>query len=156
MNLVETAPATLMPTLWKRRDDIELSALWSYGRVWYVDLDDSATLTIYQDLGDYTDQFARAAFGTAGSDRKLAGKSSTSGANPSPALPFARRPTTSGRTSLTGSVADETTIGGGLSASRQFAANSSGDLQVTYRDAETEAALNHKHIFQTEGGGSSV
>lgn len=52
---------------------------------------------------------------------------------------------------LTGSVADETTIGGGLSASRQFAANSSGDLQVTYRDAETEAALDHNHIFQTEG-----
>jgi hypothetical protein len=71
-----------MPTLWKRRGDIELSALWSYGRVWYVDVDDSATLTIHQDLGDYTDQFARAAFGTAGSDRKLAGKSSTSGANP--------------------------------------------------------------------------
>ena len=53
---------------------------------------------------------------------------------------------------LSGSVAEETTIGGGLSATRQFAANFSGDLQATYQDTDTEAALDQvqDHTYQTE------
>ena len=73
-NLAETATASLTPTLRKRFNDFEASALYSYGRVWYLDLDDSATSTVNQDLEDSTDQFARAAFGTAETDRKLTGQ----------------------------------------------------------------------------------
>ena len=53
---------------------------------------------------------------------------------------------------LTGSLADETTIGGSLSATRQFAANFSGDIQATYQDTETEATLAQAkdHTYQTE------
>ena len=73
-NLAETATASVTPTLRKRFNDFEASALYSYGRVWYLDLDDSATSTVNQDLEDSTDQFARAAFGTAETDRKLTGQ----------------------------------------------------------------------------------
>ena len=53
---------------------------------------------------------------------------------------------------LSGSIAEETTVGGGLSATRQFAANFSGDLQATYQDTDTEAALDQvqDHTYQTE------
>ncbi len=73
-NLADTASATVTPTLRKRFNDFEASAQYSYGRVWYLDLDDLATTTVNQDLEDSTDQMARAAFGTAETDRNLTGQ----------------------------------------------------------------------------------
>jgi hypothetical protein len=72
-NLAETATTSVTPTLRKRFNDFEASAQYSYGRVWYLDLDDPATTPIGQNLEDSTDSMARAAFGTAESDRKLTG-----------------------------------------------------------------------------------
>ena len=72
-NLAETATAMLTPTLRKRFNEFEFLAMYSYGRVWYIDTPDSAT-TINNDLEDSTDQFARTAFGTAETDRKLTGQ----------------------------------------------------------------------------------
>ena len=296
-NLAETATAMLTPTLKKRFNDFEFSALYSYGRVWYLDLDDATTSTINQDFEDSTDQFARAAFGTAETDRSLTGQvfyewtksefeesqdyrydrlgfdggwqfadtltlvgdvgvesaldedTSSGGldddfwsaglrwvpsANTSAEarvgqrffgdsysvaiehrarallieasyseeptvesfrvgstefkpgqLPPSNPGTEPGRVSsdpfvakdarlvltangsrtliratvydternyLTGSLSDETTIGGSLSATRQFAANFSGDVQATYQDTETEAALaqDTDHTYQTQ------
>lgn len=295
-NLAETATATLTPTLRKRFNELEFVALYSYGRVWYIDTPDSTTTTS-NDLEDSTDQFARAAFGTAETDRKLTGQlfyewsksefdvspdyrfdrlgfdggwqfadtltfvgdagiesaldeDTTSGglddefwsaglrwvpgANTSAEARFGQRffgdsyyaavkrrakallmelsyseePTVEslrvgsmefipgqlppsnpgtdpGRASsdpfiakdarfavtaegsrttirataynterdyLSGSLADETTIGGGLGATRQFAANLSGDLQATYQDTETDVvqAQDKNHTYQTE------
>ena len=296
-NLAETATASVTPTLRKRFNEFEASALYSYGRVWYLDLDDPATTTVNQDLEDSTDQMARTAFGTAETDRNLTGQvfydwsksefevspdyrydrlgfdggwqfadtltlvgdvgvesaldedTSSGGldedfwsaglrwvpdANTSAEARFGQRffgdsyyvaierrarallieasyieeptvesfrvgstsfnpgelppvspGTNPGRVSsdpfvakdaritltvegsrttiramaydterdyLSGSVAEETTIGGGLSATRQFAANFSGDLQATYQDTDTEAALDQvqDHTYQTE------
>ena len=55
-NLADTASASVTPTLRKRFNEFEASALYSYGRVWYLDLDDPATTTVNQDLEDSTDQ----------------------------------------------------------------------------------------------------
>jgi hypothetical protein len=296
-NLADTASATVTPTLRKRFNDFEASALYSYGRVWYLDLDDLPPTAVNQDLEDSTDQTARAAFGTAETDRNLTGQvfyewnksefevspdykygrlgfdggwqfadtltlvgavgvesaldEDTSmggldddfwsaglrwvpGANTSAEARFGQRffgdsyylaikrrarallieaayseePTVEsvrvgtssfnpgelppgnpgtepgrvssdpfvakdGRMTLTaegvrttiravayhterdylgGSIADETTVGGGLSATRQFAANFSGDLQATYEDIDTETALDPvlDRTYQTE------
>lgn len=73
-NLADTASATVTPTLRKRFNDFEASALYSYGRVWYLDLDDLPPTAVNQDLEDSTDQMARAAFGTAETDRNLTGQ----------------------------------------------------------------------------------
>jgi uncharacterized protein (PEP-CTERM system associated) len=72
-NLAETATTTLTPTLRKRFNEFEFLAMYSYGRVWYIDTPDSTT-TIDNDFEDSTDQFARTAFGTAETDRKLTGQ----------------------------------------------------------------------------------
>jgi hypothetical protein len=72
--LAETATISVTPTLRKRFNDFEASALYSYGRVWYLDLDDPATMPVNQNLEDSTDNMARAAIGTAESDRNLTGQ----------------------------------------------------------------------------------
>lgn len=73
-NLVETATASVSPTLRKQFGGIEALADYSYGRVWYLDVPDDLDGIGVLGTDDSTDQSLRLAVGTADSDAPLTGR----------------------------------------------------------------------------------
>lgn len=73
-NVTEVATAVVRPLLQHRFNEVEFSAEYSYGRVWYLDEGKGQPLVGFVSNQDSVDQSASVSFGTADEASNLAGK----------------------------------------------------------------------------------